>query len=399
MTILQRTRIVLGVTGSIAAYKASDLASKLTQAGAAVDTILTRSATEFVGPLTFEAITGRAVYQDTSTMTADHRISHLALAKDASAIVVAPATAAAIARYAQGLSDDLLTATLLAAECPIVIAPAMESAMYAHPGTQGNLATLRAHGVHVVEPDEGRLASGDIGRGRLPSIETLIDAIRGALGATGPLRGKTVVVSAGGTREHIDPVRFVGNPATGKQGVALARAARDVGATVRLVLGASQVDAPYGVETIRVSRVDEMLDALKVATVGCHALIMNAAVGDFRPAEASRTKIKRGGGSLSLDLEPTPDLLEALRGDFVRVAFAAESDDHVANARAKLQRKAVDAIVLNDISASDRGFAADTNAVTILLTDGRSIDVPLASKDAIAAEVLKVVVELVQSRH
>ncbi|MBM4437250.1 MAG: bifunctional phosphopantothenoylcysteine decarboxylase/phosphopantothenate--cysteine ligase CoaBC, partial [Actinobacteria bacterium] len=226
MSILKGARVVLGVTGSIAAYKAADLASQLTQAGSSVDVVLTESAQAFVGALTFEALTGRAVSGGPLAMTSEHRITHVALAQAAHVAVVAPATAAAIARYAQGLSEDLLTATLLATVAPVVLAPVMESHMYAHAATQANLATLRGRGVHIVAPEHGRLASGAVGVGRLPPTQALLDAIRAVLGAGGPLRGRTVVVSAGGTREFLDPVRFLGNPATGKQGVALARAAR-----------------------------------------------------------------------------------------------------------------------------------------------------------------------------
>ena len=270
--------------------------------------------------------------------------------------------------------------------------------MLAHPATQANLAILRDRGVHVVPPDDGRLASGATGQGRLPSTETLMDAIRLVLGRSGPLAGRAVVISAGGTREFLDPVRYLGNRATGRQGVALARAALERGASVRLVLGASTVTPPHGVDTANVTTAQEMLDALRVATDGCDALIMNAAVGDFRPAIQSATKIKRREGVPEIEFAETPSLLESLTGDFVRVAFAAETNDHEANGRGKLEELNLDAVVVNDVSESDRGFAAPTNAATILTRAGAKYDVPLQSKEGVASTVLELVQEILDRR-
>ena len=397
MSILDGARVALCVSGSIASYKAVDLASKLTQAGSLVDVVLTASAERFVGPLTFEALTQRAVYTGSLAMTGAHAIAHVELGRSAVVVVFAPATAASLARLAQGLSDDVPTAIALSTSAPLVVAPAMEAHMYAHPATQANVGRLRERGLHVVEPEEGWLASGASGRGRVPPTETLLDAIRLVLGRNGPLRGRSVVVSAGGTREFIDPVRFIGNPASGAQGVALARAARDRGADVRLVLGTGTVDPPYGVDTDQVTSAEEMLAALRGAVDGCDVLIMNAAVGDYRPSVRAEAKLKRGSGSLTLELVENPDLLDQLRGDFLRVGFAAESHEHVANARRKLEARGLDAMAVNDVTQPDRGFEAETNAVAIITRDGQIRETGLTSKEQVAEAVLDVVVELLAS--
>ena len=398
MSVLAGARVVLGVSGSIAAYKAADLASALTQAGAHVDVALTRGAEGFVAPMTFEALTRRPVVTADTPMTSDHRITHVELGRAADAFVIAPATASAIARLALGLAEDIVTEIALVGAAPVVVAPAMEPGMLAHPATQANLETLRSRGVHVVPPAEGRLASGATGPGRLPATETLVDAVRLVLGRSGPLAGRSIVVSAGGTREFLDPVRYLGNRATGRQGVALARAALERGAAVQIVLGAAAVEPPYGVAAQRVESADEMLQALRAATQGCDALIMNAAVGDFRPTHQAAAKIKRRAGAPTVTLVENPSLLAALTGDFVRVAFAAETDDHEAGARAKLHELGLDAVVVNDVAAADRGFAASTNAVTMLTRDGERREVSLRSKAAVADAVLDLVQGLLDAR-
>jgi phosphopantothenoylcysteine decarboxylase/phosphopantothenate--cysteine ligase len=396
--VLKGARVVLYVTGGIAAYKASDLASKLTQAGTEVDTVLSRAAEDFVGPLTFQALTQRAVYRADDGMTVEHEIAHVRLAQDADAMVVAPATANALARLAHGQADDLGSAVALSTRAPIVAVPAMEPGMYANPATQDNLATLRRRGVTVIEPDSGRMASGAEGKGRLPETSVLLDAIRATLGRNGPLKDRVLVVSAGGTREYMDPVRFIGNPASGRQGVELARAAIERGAETRLVLGSATVEPPAGAETTRVESAEEMLEALRTAVDGCDALIMNAAVGDYRPAATSDVKLKRGGEAAGIDLVENPDLLKSLAGDFLRIGFAAETNDHLENARSKLLGKELDALVVNDVAGSDTGFAAETNAVTILRPDHPDTEVPLTSKAGVAAAVLDVVVEMIGDR-
>ena len=398
MSVLSGARVVLYVTGGIAAYKASDLASKLTQAGAEVDAVLSRAAADFVGPLTFQALTQRRAYAADAAMTADNEIAHVRLARDADVLAVAPATANAVARLAHGQADDLGSAVALSTQAPIVVAPAMEPGMYANPATQENLATLRRRGVRVIEPDSGRMASGAQGKGRLPETPVLLDALRATLGRNGPLKDRVLVVSAGGTREYMDPVRFIGNPASGRQGVELARAAIERGATTRLVLGSASVDPPAGADTVRVESAEEMLDALRRAVQGCDALIMNAAVGDYRPATTSDVKLKRGGEPAGIDLIENPDLLRSLPGDFLRIGFAAETNDHLDNARSKLRAKGLDALVVNDVAGADRGFAAETNAVTILRPDRPDLEIPLTSKAGVASAVLDVVVELIGGR-
>lgn len=398
MSVLEGARVALYVTGGIAAYKASDLASKLTQAGAEVDAVLSRAAEDFVGPLTFQALTQRAVYRADDAMTADNEIAHVRLAADADVLLVAPATANAIARLAHGQADDLGSAIALSTQAPIVVAPAMEPGMYANPATQDNLATLRQRGVRVIEPGSGRLASGAKGQGRLPETPVLLDVIRETLGRNGPLKDRVLVVSAGGTREYMDPVRFIGNPASGRQGVELARAAIERGATTRLVLGSATVEPPAGADTVRVESAEEMLEALREAVSGCDALIMNAAVGDYRPAMTSEVKLKRGGEAAGIDLIENPDLLKTLQGDFLRIGFAAETNDHLENARSKLLGKELDALVVNDVVGSDTGFAAETNAVTILRPEHPDLEVPLTSKSGVASAVLDVVVEMIGGR-
>ena len=318
MSLLNGARVVLYVTGGIAAYKVSDLSSKLTQAGTEVDVVLSRAAEDFVGPLTFQALTQRTVYRADDAMTADNEIAHVRLAAEADVLLVAPATANAIARLAHGQADDLGSAVALSTQAPMVVAPAMEPGMYANPATQDNLDTLRRRGVHVIEPESGRMASGAQGQGRLPETPVLLDVIRATVGRDGPLKDRVLVVSAGGTREYMDPVRFIGNPASGRQGVELARAAIERGATTRLVLGSGTVEPPAGAETVRVESAGEMLEALQDAVQGCDALIMNAAVGDYRPASSSDVKLKRGGEPAGIDLIENPDLLQALQGDFLR---------------------------------------------------------------------------------
>lgn len=398
MSVLQGARVVLYVTGGIAAYKVSDLASKLTQAGKEVDVVLSRAAEDFVGPLTFQALTQRTVYRAADAMTADNEIAHVRLAADADVLLVAPATANAIARLAQGQADDLGSAVALSTRAPIVVAPAMEPGMYANPATQDNLDTLRRRGVRVIEPESGRMASGAEGQGRLPETPVLLDVIRVTLGRDGPLKDRVLVVSAGGTREYMDPVRFIGNPASGRQGVELARAAIERGATTRLVLGSGTVEPPAGAETTRVESAEEMLGALRTAVDGCDALIMNAAVGDYRPASTSDVKLKRGGEATGIDLIENPDLLQSLQGDFLRVGFAAETNDHLENARSKLLGKELDALVVNDVAGSDTGFAAETNAVTILRPEHPDLEIPLTSKSGVASAVLDVVVEMIGGR-
>jgi phosphopantothenoylcysteine decarboxylase / phosphopantothenate---cysteine ligase len=389
--------IVLGVAGSIAAYKAVDLASKLTQAGALVDVVMTPEATRFVAPITFQSVTGRRVYWDMWDSHSDLSEPHVALARKAELLVMAPATATLIARLALGLAEEMVSLTALAARAPIIVCPAMDSHMFEHSATQEHLAALRGRGVHVIGPEEGRLASGQTGRGRLSEVESIIGGIRHVLGKGGDLAGKKIVVSAGGTHEPIDPVRFVGNNSSGKMGWALAEAARDRGAEVVLVSGPTSLPDPVGVEVSRVRRAAEMRDAIISHCADAHALIMAAAVADYQPAEAVGEKIKRRhNDNISLPLIRTPDILAEVgsRPGFVKVGFAAETHELIANAQKKIADKQLDLIVANDITATDAGFASDDNRVVILDAAGAQHELPLMSKYEVAWHILDRVVGL-----
>lgn len=394
--MLEGRRIVLGVSGGIAAYKAVLLCRLLVDAGAHVVPIMTEGAQRFVGRTTFDALASEPV--KVSVFDDPDPIPHTTLGQTADLFVVAPATARSIGSYAAGISDDLLTASLIATRAPVIVCPAMHTEMWEHPSVQENLATLRRRGVQVVAPEEGRLAGGDIGSGRLAEPEHIFAAVVSTLSgpAAGDLDGASVVVTAGGTREAIDPVRFIGNRSSGKQGYAIAEAAAARGGSVVLV---SSVDrpAPVGVEIVKVESAAEMQAAVE-ARRSADVVIMAAAVADFRPVDPASSKIKKGAGAPEIVLEPTADILAGLgaaKGDGqVLIGFAAETDDVIENAVSKLQRKNVDAIVANDVSAPQVGFAHDTNEVTIIRADGSHRSISLRSKREIADAVLDAVVEL-----
>jgi phosphopantothenoylcysteine decarboxylase/phosphopantothenate--cysteine ligase len=412
LTAFDSQRILLGVTGSIAAYKAADLASKLTQAGARVDVILTDAAQKFVTPLTFQALTGRPVYTDLwradATGGLPTHIAHVGLVEDAAALLIAPATADTIARLAGGFASDLLAITALAARCPLILAPAMDGGMYEHAAVQGNLAVLRARGAHIIEPESGRFASGLSGRGRLPDTATLISALRYVLGRkTGMLVGRRVVITAGGTREPLDPVRYLTNRSSGKQGHALADTAADMGADVTLITAARGLPTPYGASVIAVESAKQMHDAVLAHIDGADALIMAAAVADFRPASVADQKIKKleDAGAPMLVLERNPDILGAVkarRADTqmprVVVGFAAESQRVRDYARDKLARKGLDLIVANDITASDAGFDVDTNRVAIYDADGGEQFLDLTSKARVSEAIWRRVAAVLAAR-
>jgi phosphopantothenoylcysteine decarboxylase / phosphopantothenate---cysteine ligase len=394
-------RIVLGVTGSIAVYKAVDLTSKLTQVGAAVDVVMTPEAARFVAPLTFQSVSGRRVYWDMWDPHSDVSEPHVALARAADLMVIAPATATTIARLALGLAEEMVSLTAHATQAPIVVCPAMDGQMFEHMATQEHLETLRGRGVTMIGPEEGRLASGQMGRGRLSEVESVIGGIRQILGRGGDLAGKKFVVSAGGTHEPIDPVRFVGNRSSGKMGFALAEAARDRGAKVNLVSGPTGLPDPVGVEIVRVERATEMRDAVVSACHDADVLIMSAAVADYQPAETIGEKIKRHESeSFALPLVRTPDILAevASRPGLVKVGFAAESHDLLANARRKIADKGLNLIVANDITASDAGFSVDTNRIVILDPEGDSEELPLMSKYEAGWRILDRIAELLAKR-
>lgn len=399
ITLLKDKRILLGVTGGIAAYKSCTLVSHLTQVGAQVDVVLTEAATRFVAPLTFEALTGRPAYTglwSTSDEGLPTHIAHVGLAHAADILVIAPTTANTLAKLATGLADNLLTTLALAARCPLLIAPTMDVGMWAHPATQANAATLRERGVHFAGPARGRMASGLEGEGRMIEPDEILGHIRLVLGREGPLAGKHVVVTAGPTREFIDPVRFLSNPSSGRQGFALAQAALDRGARVTLVTGAAHLHTPVGAERLDVDSVAEMKEATLAACARADLLLMAAAVSDYRPQEVSSQKIKKSADDLVLRLTRTPDILAAVTErrketgyPRVVVGFAAETQELLANARAKLEAKGLDMIVANDVTAADAGFGAATNRVVILDRDGCAEDLPLMSKPAVAEAVLE----------
>lgn len=397
---LRDSAILLGVTGSIACYKAVDLASKLVQAGAIVDVVMTQAARQFVTPLCFASITHRPVVDDLWTSHGEAALGHVELAKRAAAVVVAPATANTMAKMALGLVDDALVATLLDTRAPVLLAPAMEQEMYTAPATQANVATLRARGVSFIEPGAGRLASGLTGQGRLADPEQILGALRQLMGRGGDLGGRRIVVSAGGTREPLDPVRYISNRSSGKMGYALAEAARDRGADVTLVSAATALPPPYGVTVVPVATASEMRSALDSATVNAHALLMAAAVSDYRPEAPAARKIKKEPGStrLSIALTQNPDILAETRGSFLKVGFAAETDNLLAHAREKLIRRGVDLLVANDVSEEGSGFGSDTNRVHLLGTDGRVESLPVLPKREVADLILDRVVALLAQR-
>lgn len=405
MSNLENKRIVLGVTGSIACYKAVDLASKLTQAGALVDVILTPSAFQFITPLTFQSVTGRRAYTDQDLWGNQGHVVHVGLGQAAEILVIAPATANTIAKLAHGIGDTLLTLTALAARCPLLVAPAMDGGMYEHPATQSNLETLRQRAVLFAGPETGRLASGLSGVGRLIEPLELVGHIRKALGRTGALAGRHIVITAGGTQEAIDPVRVVTNRSSGKQGYAIAQAAIDLGAEVTLISAPADLHSPVGAYRIVVSSASEMLAQVLQATHNADVLIMAAAVADFKPVSSAQQKIKKSAGLSEIKLEPTTDILKKVAQakpgrthPLLTVGFAAESQDLLKNAEAKLRDKQLDMIVANDISAADAGFGADTNRVTLLYPDGRSEPLPLLSKDRVAETILERVILMLQQR-
>jgi phosphopantothenoylcysteine decarboxylase / phosphopantothenate---cysteine ligase len=398
MSILSGKSIVLGVSGGVAAYKAAAVASQLVQSGTRVDTVLTAGALRFVQPLTFSAITHAAVHTDPFAPWTDDFSGHVTLAERADLLIVAPATAATIARLALGLADDLLQLVALSTRAPILLAPAMEHHMYLHPATQEHVATLTARGATFVGPERGRLASGAEGQGRLASPESIVDTARWLLGRNGPLSGTKVVVSAGGTREPLDPVRYIGNRSSGTMGYAIARAAAEAGAGVTLVSGPVALAPPVGVERISVETASEMQSAIVAATHDADLLIMAAAVSDFRPEHASARKIKKETGQDHLDLRlvRNPDILASLdRPALVRVGFAAETDDLLANARKKLDAKRLDAIVANDAVAT---IGAETSKATILTRDGEDLSLPPLPKTELAAEIVRLGARLLASR-
>lgn len=403
MSILSGKNILLGVTGSIAIYKSIDLASKLTQAGANVDVIMTGAAAKFVTPLAFKSVTGRVVYMEEDLWGGEAHVLHVGLGQTGDLLLIAPCTANTIAKLAHGMADNLLTITALAARCPILIAPAMDAGMFEHPSTAENIAVLQQRGVLFAGPAQGRMASGLIGRGRFLEPVDLIGHIRAALGGNGPLKGKHIIITAGGSREAIDPVRYISNRSSGKQGYAIAQAAVDAGARVSLITHPTGLPVPALVECITVESAAEMLTEVdKAVGAGADGLVMAAAVADFTPAKVSDQKIKKRDGFNQVELIPTEDILAhiaRLRPSMPNlkavIGFAAESENLLENAREKLARKRLDLVVANDISATDAGFGADNNRVSLLYPDGILESLPLMSKDQVAETVILQAIHLI----
>ncbi len=417
--MLLNRRIIVGICGGIASYKAVDLVSKLQQAGALVDVVLTEHAEDFVRPLTFATMSHRPVYSDLWEASRQAAEMHIVLGEQAELLAVVPATANTIAKLAHGIADNMLTTVALATKAPLLLAPAMHSDMYAHPATQANLALLRQRGAFIVEPEVGRLASGAIGPGRLPETAVLLGAISQALGSAGDLAGREVVVTAGGTQEPIDPVRYVGNRSSGKMGFALAAEARDRGAQVILISGPVALETPYGVELQRVETALQMQDAVHKAIVNADVLMMSAAVADFRPETMAARKLKKDGsgggeqamefdaqGGFTLHMVRNPDILATLaeqtaassNGErtkrLVRVGFAAETNDLVTYAQTKLVSKRLDLLIANDVSRADSGFGTETNKVIIFHATGGMEDLPVMPKTGVAAAIWDRIVPL-----
>ena len=405
--MLAGKRLVLGVTGGIAAYKAVELCRRLVDSGAHVIPVMTEGAERFVGRATFSALASEPV--QTSLWDEAHPIPHTHLGQTADLIVVAPATARLLAAYASGLSTDLLTNTLLATRAPVVVCPAMHTEMWEHPAVQANIATLRARGVHIVEPEAGRLAGGDVGAGRLAAPEAIVAMIEAVLGSAGDLAGRDlagmkVVVSAGGTREPIDAVRVIANRSSGKQGYAIAAEAAARGARVTLV-STVELPVPAGVEVCAVETAAQMAAALAELAPSANVVIMAAAVADFRPVgdvSGKHSKLKKSQGVPEIVLEPTTDILSGLGAikpaGQVLVGFAAETSDLIANATGKLRAKQLDLVVANDVSQPGVGFQHDTNAVTLIHADGTTTNIALTDKKAIAKVVIDTVVEILVSK-
>ena len=396
-------KIALGVTGGVAAYKAAELVRRLQQEKLDVQVVMTRAAQEFITPLTFAALTGQKVIidlfgpADSAPANVESAIEHIAVAQRIDMLLVAPATADILGKFAHGIAGDFLSTLYLATKAPVVVAPAMNVNMWEHPSTQENLQKLREHGVHIVEPDEGYLACGMTGAGRLAATETIARKVCEILGLRRDFAGQTILITAGPTCEDIDPVRFLSNRSSGKMGYALAEAAQRRGAHVVLISGPTDRKVPEGADWIPVRATEEMRRAVLDRASDANIVIMAAAVADYRPAAAQTKKIKRGETTMTLALEPTPDILAELgreKGRRILVGFAAETDDVAAHARGKLERKGADLIVANDVTQEGAGFDTDTNIVTLYARGGREIPLPKMGKLDVANRVLDQVLEI-----
>jgi phosphopantothenoylcysteine decarboxylase/phosphopantothenate--cysteine ligase len=403
MKILKGKQIILGVTGSIAAYKSVELASSLTKSGALVDVILTNSAAKLVTPITFSSVTGKRAYLDEDLWKTDDHVLHIKLGENNQAFLIAPATANTIAKLAHGQADNLVTLTALASRSGVIVAPAMDGGMYQNPATQENLSKINDRGLEIWGPAKGHLASGLKGFGRMLEPTELLGNLRVWLGKQGLLSGKKVVVTAGGTREAIDPVRVLSNRSSGKQGYALAQAALDQGAEVTLISGLTCLSSPVGARLINVQSAGEMADTVLQEVQNANVLIMAAAVADYRPNNKSKNKLKKDQGELSqLDLVTTPDILKEVAiqkkenqsGPELSIGFAAETEELLKNAQKKLHEKELDLIIANDISKSDIGIGADQNQVVLVWQDGKSREIPQMDKEPLSDILIEEIAKL-----
>jgi phosphopantothenoylcysteine decarboxylase/phosphopantothenate--cysteine ligase len=394
--------IVVGVTGGIAGYKAADIVSRLRQAGAQVHVVMTEAATRFVAPLTFSTLSGNPVAVDMFAAPAHWEVEHVALADCAHAMLIAPATANILAKLAAGIADDMVTCVTLATRAPVIVAPAMNVHMLEHPATQANIARLRGLGYHVLECEEGRLACGYEGKGRLPEPAAIVAEVERVLSAARELEGVSVLVTSGPTREPIDAVRFISNPSTGKMGYALAEAAARRGARVTVVTGPTALPDPHGVEVVRVQTTQEMLAAVEARVKEADVVIGAAAPSDYAPQNPAAEKVSKSAARMSLDLRRTPDILARIsqrKGNLILIGFTAETGDLLARAKEKLRRKRLDLIVANDVTVEGAGFAVDTNIAALVFPDGRVEQLPLMTKRELAQRVLDVVAQLAAARR
>lgn len=397
--MLSNKTILLGVTGGIAAYKAADLASKLYQAGAKVKVVMTWEATEFISPITFEALTSNPVVTEMFGPNVSSGITHITLADTANIVVIVPATANTIAKLANGIADDMLSCIVLATKAPVVMAPAMHNNMYTNPITKENIEKLKKRGYHIIPAAYGKLASGDIGYGRLPDINEIIGHIHTILGKKGDFKDKRIVVTAGGTQEAIDPIRFISNRSSGKMGYAIAEAARDRGSQVTLIAAPTSLPDPIGVEMVKIKSIIEMRNAVVKAVKKTDVLIMSAAGADFIPKTTATQKIKKTDAGLTLELVKAPDILSEIKnGKFIKVGFKAETQHLVDNAKEKLYKTNLDLIVANDVTKEGSGFGTDTNEVTIINKKGGSEHLPLMSKREVADKILDRVNKLMRKK-
>ena len=397
--MLSGKRIVLGITGGIAAYKAVELCRLFVKAGADVRVVMTDAAKKFVTPLTLQTVSGNCIYDDLFAATGQYTVEHVGLAQDSALLVIAPATANCIGKIASGIADDLLTTTVMAVDCPILLAPAMNTKMYENKITQQNIAKLAGLGYHFVPPEAGELACGDCGRGRLAAVEDIFAAAKALLLKEKNWEGKRILVTAGPTREPIDPVRYLTNHSSGKMGFAMAKVASEAGAEVTLITGPVNLAHPAGVHVMEVTTAQEMYEAVLAQFPHCHVVVKAAAVADYRPADVSGQKIKKGA-DMSLSLVRNPDILAQLgqkKDHQIVVGFAAETENVRENALDKLSRKNLDMIVANDLTQAGAGFDTDTNVVKFYFRDGRERQLPIMSKQDVAREILKEIASLTKA--